>query len=123
MLRLIVYIVGFCLGYDLMLLPNVMNDEIGIFKSISPIIGYQKLENDRDTIIARIIIILLIVLSFVVCFFFMEYVYIVLDWIIGIYDSILGWGYDKMSYYHSSSNGLSSYTAKHREYMRDMKDI
>lgn len=106
-----------------MFLPNVLTDDVGIFKSFSPIFGYFKREDDRDAIIARVVIVLGIVSTIALCYLFWDYVYEGIDFILSTYRSIENWGYEKLENYHNRSSNSLSYTAKHDQYIKNIGDI
>ena len=105
-----------------MLLPNVLTDEVGLFKSFSPIFGYNKRDDDKESLFARIFIAFTIITTIIGCWLFFDYIYIIWEYIHYIYSSIQSWGYTKLEQFHSGGTQIS-YTSKHEEYMRRMGDI
>jgi len=106
-----------------MLLPYVLTDDVGLYKSFFPIIGYNKREESREEVMGRILIVLVIILLIISGYVFWDYVYYSLSYLHGIYRSIIEWGYDKMNtYHHGNSVSTYNYKVKHEEYMRNIGD-
>ena len=107
-----------------MFLPNVLNDDVGIYKSISPIFGYFKREDTRDEVIARVVMVLSIIILSICCWVFWDYFYYCIEFISGIAKSIENWGYDKLTDYHASGSKLQhNYQARYDEHMKNIDDI
>ena len=107
-----------------MLLPNVLNDDVGVFKSISPIIGYYRREDSRDDIISRIIIFIILVLCALSCFVFYDYFIYIIDLFSYVSVYVKDWGFNKLYDYHNSSSGNSlTYRNKYDTYMKNIGDI
>lgn len=121
-LRIVFYIVGFIFGFDVLLLPGVLNDDIGIFKSISPIIGYQVRDDNDETFWFRIITAVTCVMFVIVSLLFWQYTSLMVDFFYSIYEMTRDWGFNKMEEMHSGGNQVSI-KSRYEEHMRSIGDI
>ena len=107
-----------------MLFPNILNDEVGIYKSFSPLIGFFKREDSKDDVISRIIIAFILIITIIICYIFSDYISVLSSSILNTVINIKNWGFNKLNEYHNSSTSNSiSYKNKYNEYIGRMDDI
>ena len=121
-IRIVAYLIGFVFGYDVMVLPYVLSDDVGIYKSFRPLVGYAKRDDNDETFWTRIFILLSMIGMVLGCILFWQYTSYCLDIIYWIYDCIKQWGFKKMEDLHYGTNQIS-YVNKNRQYMNQMDDI
>ena len=119
LLRIIIYIIGYIFGYNLMLLPNILSDDVGIYKSISPIVSYGKLLEEENSVLARIIVLLFLISTTTICILFWSYTNYCLDIFYYCYEIMRDWGYDKLEQMHNGSTQVS-YVNKGNQYYQQM---
>lgn len=118
-LRIILFFIGCFFGYDIMLFPNILTDEVGIYKSFFPIVGYAKQDDFEDQFYFRLICIGFLILSSLLTYFFSDYIYDILNFIFDSFSHISQWGTDKLTNYHNDRlNSGSSVLSRHEEYMK-----
>lgn len=121
-LRIISYLIAFVFGYDVIVFPNILTDESGIFKSVFPILYYMKRVDDDETFYFRILLGLSILGVSISLIFFWEYTVYGFETLFSIFSSINDWGKNKMEEIHSGSNQISILN-KHKEYMNMIDDV
>jgi hypothetical protein len=117
-----VYLIGFVFGYDCMVFPGILSDDIGIFKSFFPIMAYQYRQDNSESLFFRILLAIFMISVVVLGILFWQYTSIVCEFFLNIYTATRDWGLDKMEQLHNGSTQVS-YRVKNDEYMRRMGDI
>ena len=95
--RLVIILITYIFGYELWLLPNLFDADLTFFQSLSPLVGWCRVENDWKIILFRFLLLILVVL---VCFEFYinpTYVTTVTDMTGQAFNETLSWGYNKIA--------------------------
>ena len=121
-LRIVLAILGIIVGYDVLLLPYVLSDEFGIYKSFFPIIGYNKRTDNDESFWFRFSLFMSILSFSILAIFFKDYTIEILLYIFDLILSMRDWGLNKLTEMHSGGNQLS-YKTRNDEYIRGMGDI
>lgn len=109
MLRLIIYITFFIIGYDVWLLPNLMIDNRKFIESLSPIIGYYPRDDSKYEIIFRVCMLLFFLGVGVFCFQHPEEFFEAWNMFKSLFNFIETWGYNKLTNMHVKIYFLSYY--------------
>jgi len=95
--RLVIILISYIFGFEIWLLPNLFDADMPFLQSLSPLVGWCRVENDWKIILFRFLLLTLVVL---VCFeLYMHPVYIttVSDVTGQVFNDTLSWGYNKIT--------------------------
>ena len=118
-IRIVVYTTGFIFGYDIWFMPNVLNDNTGLFVSFSPIVAYHKRTDDEWLDVLFRISLLMVGLSSSIWLYYnsswLVYIWEIIVW---CYRSCVDWGYEKMYnlHYGGSQVNINSKYSKRQDY-------
>jgi translocation protein SEC62 len=103
-LRIIVYFIAYLFGYEIWILPNLLDEKMSFVEGLTPIIAYYPRDDSRGEIAIRIILFLGIVSFGVLLYFNQQYIIDIYDLTKYCFDSVLDWGNSKITDMHVRFN-------------------
>ena len=101
-IRVAIFMIGYVIGYDVWIVPNLLSDKMAFVESLSPIVGYCPREDDWTLILLRISIVGGITGVFIHAWSNPEHFKEAWRWIEYFAQEVLQWGYKKLTDWHVS---------------------
>jgi translocation protein SEC62 len=99
-LRIIVFFFAYLFGYDIWILPNLLDDKMSFVEGFTPIIAYYPRDDSKGEIAIRIILFLSCLGIAGILFYNQEYIWDLYNMSKYAIDSILDWGNNKITNMH-----------------------